>query len=181
MSRPPAEGSRNQPADVIRVGISRCLLGDEVRYDGQHKRSAFAVDVLGPQVEFVAVCPEVELGMPIPREPVRLETGSVGPRMIAPGSGKDWTDEMHAFVSQRVKELAELGLSGFILQHKSPSCGVERVKLFDSTGAYQRISRGLFAAELMRQYPLLPVVEERQLHDPQQRDHFLRRLFGASR
>lgn len=181
------------PADEIRVGISRCLLGDEVRYDGQHKRSRFAVDVLGQQFGFVAVCPEVEVGMTIPRETVRLEVPAaankggdpdadhVGPSMIAPASGTDWTAKMNRFVRRRVRDLAKLELSGFILQQKSPSCGMERVKVYARNGMPRPVGSGLFAAELMRQMPLLPVEEEGRLNDPNLRENFLVRVFAYAR
>ncbi len=191
MTPAPAVGNCTSAADVIRVGVSRCLLGDEVRYDGQHKRSQYAVDVLGQQFEFVAVCPEVEVGMPIPREPVRLESGQRTPRaadlgdgavkMVAPGSGRDWTAKMSRFVRSRVRELAKLELSGFILQQKSPSCGMERVKVFGTSGMPQRVGSGLFAAELMKQLPALPVEEEGRLNDAVLRENFLTRVFAYSR
>ncbi len=197
MSRPPAVGNRSSSTSALRVGISRCLLGDEVRYDGLHKRSAFAVDVLGKQVDFVAVCPEVELGMPIPREPVRLERRTpaeeqektdnpsaktaLRSKMMAPGSGKDWTLEMNRFAKRRVGELAKLGLSGFILQQKSPSCGMERVKVFARSGKPRRVGSGLFAAKLMEQLPLLPVEEEGRLGDAALRENFLVRIFAYAR
>lgn len=178
-------GSRKAAADVIQVGISRCLLGDEVRYDGQHKRSRFAVDVLGQHLSFVAVCPEVELGMPIPREPVRLERAGAGseasPLMVAPASGTDWTSKMNRFVGRRVRDLAKLDLSGFILQQKSPSCGMERVKVYGKNGMPRPVGSGLFAAELKRQLPLLPLEEEGRLNDPNLRENFLVRVFAYAR
>ncbi len=180
-----ASDPQSPPADPIRVGISRCLLGDQVRYDGQHKRSTFAAEVLAEHFQFVPVCPEVEVGMSIPREPVRLvglgTENIASPRMVAPKSGIDWTEKMNRFCQRRVRELESLELNGFILQQKSPSCGMERVKLFGPKNQPRSVGVGLFAAELMKQYPLLPVEEEGRLNDMSLRENFLVRVFSYSR
>jgi uncharacterized protein YbgA (DUF1722 family)/uncharacterized protein YbbK (DUF523 family) len=176
--------------DTIRIGVSACLLGREVRYDGQHKRDAFLVDELGPFVEYVPVCPEVEVGMPVPREPLRLvrrgprDAAAGATRMIASRSGEDWTLRMRRFARQRVMRLARERLSGYVLKQDSPSCGLLHVKRFpDASGAAQpeRDGQGLFAAELRRALPHLPVEEEGRLHDPALRESFIERIFAYHR
>lgn len=164
----------------LRVGVSGCLLGEAVRFDGNHKRDGFLVDALGPHVTFVSVCPEVGVGMGVPRETVRLVAGDSGPRMVAPGSGADWTDRMEAWAAARVAELAEMDLCGFVLKKDSPSCGLERVRVYDGAGA-QRTGRGLFAAALARAMPLLPLEEEGRLNDPALRESFVERIFAYRR
>jgi uncharacterized protein YbbK (DUF523 family) len=172
-------------AGPIRVGISACILGQEVRYDGGHKLDRFIRDTLGAIVELVSVCPEVELGMGVPREPVRLVTPRRGaePRMIAPGSGIDHTEAMRAYAEARCERLADDDVCGFIVQKGSPSCGMERVKLYPATvgGAPTEDGRGMFAAALMRRFPDLPVEEGGALADPRLRERFLERVFAYRR
>jgi uncharacterized protein YbbK (DUF523 family) len=170
MERPPLS-----TAEEIRVGISSCLLGEKVRYDGGHKQDSFATDLLARFVTFVPVCPEVEVGMGIPRETIRLERREGAVRLVAPKSGTDHTDAMRAWSEARVRELEELDLSGYILKKDSPSCGMERVRVWGGKGA-TRDGRGAFAAVLMERLPLLPVEEEGRLHDLP-----LRENFGCSR
>lgn len=173
-------------ADRIRVGVSSCLLGQEVRFDGQHKRDAFLVDQLGPHVEWVPVCPELEVGMGVPREPVRLlrARGSDQVRMAGVNTGQDWTARMERFATARVRALDDDELCGFVLKSKSPSCGMTRVKLYDD-GRTQRAPEatgvGLFAAALMRRFPNLPVEEEGRLCDARLRENFIERLFAYAR
>ena len=145
-----------------RVGVSACLLGDEVRYDGRHKRSRAVVELVGPEVDWVAVCPEVEVGMPVPREPVVL-TGA-GPRLLGANSGIDHTDAMLRFAEARIAALEPL--DGYVLKSRSPSCGLEGVP-GSPTGS------GLFAASLCRLRPDLPLAEETALDDETRRRDFL--------
>ncbi len=161
----------------IRIGVSACLLGQEVRFDGGHKRDRFLTDQLGAHVEFVPVCPEVEAGMGLPREPVRLEAEGEGLRMRGVRSHTDHTQRMHRFAARRVRALAKLGLSGFVLKKDSPSCGMERVKVYASKGPARRGGRGLFAAALREGLPHLPVEEEGRLNDPRLRENFIERVF----
>jgi len=167
----------------LRLGVSRCLLGEEVRFDGGHKRDPFLIDLLGRYVEYVSVCPEVEVGMGIPREPVRLEGDPEDPRMVGVRSGTDHTDSMHAYARRRVRELAKTeDLCGFILKKGSPSCGLERVKVYPRAGgAPARTGTGLFARALTALDPLLPVEEEGRLHDPVLRENFIERVFAYRR
>lgn len=166
----------------LRLGVSACLLGHEVRYDGQHKRCGFVVDVLGPFVEWVPVCPELEVGMGVPREPVRLVGPSGDPRMIAERSGRDHTEAMQRFAEARVRELERLDLCGWVTKKDSPSCGMERVRVHPAKGgAPRRDGIGLFARVLMERMPLLPVEEEGRLEDPALRESFLERVFALAR
>jgi uncharacterized protein YbbK (DUF523 family)/uncharacterized protein YbgA (DUF1722 family) len=165
----------------IRVGISACLLGQSVRYDGGHKRDRYLTDVLAPYFEWVPVCPEVELGMGVPRPPVRLVAGESGPRMVDPASGRDWTDRMGAWSRRRLRALESLDLSGYVLKSGSPTCGMERVKLYAEQGMPTKAGRGLFAAALFERLPHLPVEEEGRLHDPRLRESWVERVFAHRR
>jgi uncharacterized protein YbgA (DUF1722 family)/uncharacterized protein YbbK (DUF523 family) len=168
--------------ELIRIGISACLLGQEVRFDGGHKRDRFLTDVLGPHVEWVPVCPEVEMGLGTPRETLRLERAGSGIRMITTRTGIDHTDGMNAWSAGRLEQLAGEDLCGYILKKDSPSCGMERVKLYAAGGGMaSRDGRGLFAAALLARFPLLPVEEEGRLGDPRLRENFIERLFAYRR
>jgi uncharacterized protein YbbK (DUF523 family) len=171
--------------ESIRIGASACLLGAKVRFDGQHKRSAFLAQELDPFVTWVSVCPELEVGMGVPREPVRLVRGPGGRSlMLANESGTDWTARMNAHAARRAEDLAAQNLDGFVLKSKSPSCGMERVKLFDapeSRAAPRRDGVGLFARALMDRLPNLPVEEEGRLEDARLRENFVERVFAHAR
>jgi uncharacterized protein YbgA (DUF1722 family)/uncharacterized protein YbbK (DUF523 family) len=164
-----------------RLGISSCLLGEEVRFDGGHKRDPFLTDVLSPHVEWVRVCPEVEVGMGTPRETLRLvraEGGGI--RMLTTRTGIDHTQAMNEWSKQRLDELAAERLSGYVLKKDSPSCGMERVKVYGG-GMPERSGRGLFAAALLARLPNLPVEEEGRLSDPRLRENFIERVFACLR
>ena len=165
----------------VRVGISTCLLGERVRWDGGHKRDRFLTDVLAPYVEWVPVCPEVEAGMGTPREPVHLvrEHGAV--RMLGTRSREDWTAVMEKHALRRVRALEAQRLCGYVLKKDSPSCGMERVKMRDAKGLATRDGRGLFAAALMDANPSLPVEEEGRLNDPVLRENWIERVFAYRR
>jgi uncharacterized protein YbgA (DUF1722 family)/uncharacterized protein YbbK (DUF523 family) len=176
MSEPEAQNTRP------RIGISACLLGDEVRFDGGHKRDRFLTDVLGPHVEWVRVCPEVEVGMGTPRETLRLVRDGDGPiRMKTTRTEVDHTAAMQRWSRQRLDELAGEDLSGYVLKKDSPSCGMERVKVFGGSGMPERSGRGLFAAALLDRFPSLPVEEEGRLSDPVLRENFIERVFAYRR
>jgi uncharacterized protein YbgA (DUF1722 family)/uncharacterized protein YbbK (DUF523 family) len=179
----------DQPAP-IRIGISACLLGQQVRYDGGHKRDPFLIETLGPHVVWVPVCPEVEVGMGTPRESVQLvhdragrrhNDGPVPVRLVAPKSGTDWTDRMTAYSRARVAKLARLDLSGYVLKKDSPSCGMTRVKVHGPGRTAERTGTGLFAAALREALPTLPVEEEGRLCDPRLRENFIERVFAYRR
>lgn len=165
----------------IRVGVSSCLLGQKVRYDGGHKRNAFVSGVLARFVSFVPVCPEVEVGMGTPRETVRLVRLGGKVHLVAPESGRDWTSEMEAWAGRRVAELAGDDLSGYVLKKDSPSCGMERVRVHRANGRARKTGRGLFAEALLARFPLLPVEEEGRLGDPALRESFIERIFAYRR
>jgi uncharacterized protein YbgA (DUF1722 family)/uncharacterized protein YbbK (DUF523 family) len=164
-----------------RLGISACLLGQKVRYDGGHKRDYFLTEIFAPFVDWVPVCPELEIGMGVPREPVRLVGHAREPRLVAERSGKDWSAEMRRFGARRAEELKRLALSGYLLKKASPSCGMERVRVYSQTGRAAREGRGLFAAALMDALPLMPVEEEGRLNDPALRENFIERVFAYRR
>jgi uncharacterized protein YbgA (DUF1722 family)/uncharacterized protein YbbK (DUF523 family) len=167
----------------VRIGISACLLGQEVRYNGGHKRDAFLTDTFGRYVEWVPVCPEVELGMGTPRPPIRLERGALeggDVRLVMPSTGADYTDAMRTWATRRVEDLAALDLDGYVLKKDSPSCGMERVKVYPAgavAGAPSKDGRGLFAAALLERLPDLPAEEEGRLNDPALRESFVTRVF----
>jgi uncharacterized protein YbgA (DUF1722 family)/uncharacterized protein YbbK (DUF523 family) len=165
----------------IRIGISSCLLGQKVRFDGGHKRDAFLVDTFGAFVEWVPVCPEVELGLGIPREALRLVRKGDEIRMVNTRSGRDISTEMRQWARARVDALAGEDLSGYVLKKDSPSCGMERVKIYAEAGMAEKNGRGYFAEALMGRFPRLPVEEEGRLSDPRLRDNFVERVFAYVR
>ena len=162
----------------IRIGISACLLGQQVRFDGGHKRDAFLTDTFGRFVEWVPVCPEIECGLGTPREAMRLVRAEPRPRLVTVKTGQDLTAQMERFARTRARTLDAEGLSGYILKKDSPSCGLERVKVYDHHGTPARDGRGLFAAALTGACPDLPVEEEGRLYDPGLRDNFVERVFA---
>lgn len=160
----------------LRIGISQCLLGDHVRYDGGHKRDTLLADTLSRQVEWVPVCPEVEAGLGVPREPMRLEGSPHSPHLVAITSGVDHTVVMHQFSARRLRELKRLDLSGYVFKARSPSCGIGEVPLVSAQGVETPDGVGLFARALLAHFPLLPVEDEVRLHDPQILKDFLKRV-----
>ena len=168
-------------ADEIRVGVSACLLGQEVRYDGGHKRDSYVTGTLARYFSFVPVCPELDIGLGVPRETLRLVRDGTELRMVAPGSGVDHTTRMRDYARRRVRQLEELGLSGYILKKNSPSCGMTRVRTYTTAGMPAPSDRGLYADALMTSMPLLPVEEEGRLNDPRLRENFVVRVFAFHR
>lgn len=167
---------------TIRLGVSTCLLGERVRYDGGHKHDRYVTDVLGAYVdEWVPVCPEVECGLPIPRESMRLVGDPENPRLIMPKSGRDQTERMQTWIEQKLPELATLDLNGFIFKKGSPSSGAWRVKVYDKNGVPSASGSGVFAGAFMKRFPYLPVEEEGRLHDLPLRENFIERLFAHAR
>ena len=167
--------------EKIRLGVSQCLLGDRVRYDGQHKRDAFITDTLGQWVDYVPVCPEVECGLPVPREAMRLVGPVEAPRLMTQRSERDLTDQMMTWANRRVRELEQEDLCGFIFKARSPSSGMERVKIYNGRGGLSGHGSGLFAGAFMAHFPLLPVEEEGRLNDPVLRENFIERIFTLKR
>ncbi len=164
-------------APSIRLGISRCLLGDEVRFDGGHKRDQFLTDILGRYVEWVPVCPEVEAGLGTPREAMRLVGTPRRPRLVTIVSHHDHTDAMETMIDARLDSLRKQDLSGFVFKRGSPSCGIERVRVYTAQGMPSQSGSGLFARAFRDQFPLTPVEEEGRLCDPVLRENFIERVF----
>ncbi len=170
---------REEYADnPVRIGISTCLLGQKVRFDAGHKRDRYITDILGQFFQFVPVCPELEVGMGVPREAVRLEGSPDNPRMVGNKTDADWTDRMNVYSQKRVAARDLQNLSGYILKKDSPSCGMERVKVYGESGMPQKSGRGLYASYLLRQFPLLPIEEEGRLNDAAIRENFIERVFA---
>src|SRR5262245_15618693 len=151
------------PSLSVTLGISACLLGEEVRYDGGHKKDAYVTEVLSRHVRWVSVCPEMDIGLGTPRETLRLVGDTEAPRMMGTRTGADHTAAMNAYARRRVLELGRQGLSGYLLKRASPSCGMERVPVSSEAGSGGRQGVGLFARALMDGFPLLPVEEEGRL------------------
>jgi uncharacterized protein YbgA (DUF1722 family)/uncharacterized protein YbbK (DUF523 family) len=165
----------------IRLGVSSCLLGNAVRYDGGHKRDPFVADRLGSFVEWISVCPEVEVGMATPRPKLQLVREGEGVRMLEIASGRDHTRAMQRYAARRARALRGLELCGYVLKQNSPSCGVTRVKVTGEKRAPRVESRGLFASRLMDTYPNLPVEDEGRLGDVKLRENFIERVFAYRR
>jgi uncharacterized protein YbgA (DUF1722 family)/uncharacterized protein YbbK (DUF523 family) len=161
----------------LRLGISRCLLGDEVRFDGGHKRDNFLTDVLGPYVEWVPVCPEVEAGLGTPREAMRLVGDPAHPRLLTIKSGRDHTRALEKMTTGRLSELGNLDLSGYVFKRGSPSCGVERVRVYTEQAMPSHNGIGIFSRAFMEHFPLIPVEEEGRLCDAPLRENFIERVF----
>jgi len=165
----------------IRLGISSCLLGEAVRFDSGHARDSFLADALGRYVEWVSVCPEVEMGLGAPRETIRLVERGGETLLVAPASGSDHTRAMSKWAAARLRELEKEGLSGYVLKRSSPSCGMERVRVHHANGQVTRDGNGIFAGLLAREFPCLPIEEEGRLNDPRLRENFVSRVFAHRR
>ena len=164
----------------IKIGVSSCLLGEKVRYDGGHKHDRYLTDVLGRFFAFVPVCPEVGCGMPVPREAMRLEGDPENPRLVTIMSRVDKTEQMLQFCRAKVEELAGEDLCGFIFKKGSPSSGLFGVKVYGDAMP-PKSGSGLFAAAVAKRFPQLPMEEEGRLGDPLLRENFIERVFGYRR
>ncbi len=167
--------------DKIRLGVSRCLLGEKVRYDGGHKHDRYLTDTLGRWIEYVGVCPEVECGMGVPREALRLEGEVTAPRLMTHHSKMDFTDQMQNWGQGRLRELENADLCGYIFKSKSPSSGMTRIKVHGPDGKVRHSGVGIWAAMFMEHFPWLPVEDEGRLHDPKIRENFIDRVFTMKR
>jgi uncharacterized protein YbgA (DUF1722 family)/uncharacterized protein YbbK (DUF523 family) len=167
--------------EKIKLGISTCLLGENVRYDGGHKLDRFLTDTLGQYVEYVPVCPEVECGLPIPRESMHLEGDPESPQLVTLRTKQDMTERMVSWAKKRVVELEKEGLCGFIFKSDSPSSGMERVRVYNEKGMPVKKGVGMFARIFMEHFPLLPAEDEGRLHDPGLRENFIERIFILKR
>lgn len=170
-------GQANKPG-LLRLGISRCLLGDAVRFDSGHKRDRFLTDVLSRYVEWISVCPEVEAGLGVPREPIRLVHRGGPPAVMTVRTQVDLTATMQRFSDRRVRELAALNLCGYVFKKDSPSCGMERVRVYHDSSSRMpsRNGIGVFARAFMAHFPQTPVEEEGRLNDAAIRTNFLERI-----
>jgi uncharacterized protein YbgA (DUF1722 family)/uncharacterized protein YbbK (DUF523 family) len=168
-------------SDSIRIGVSTCLLGEKVRFDGGHKHDPYLTDTLGQFFEYVPVCPEVECGLSIPRESMRLVGDPGSPRLVTIRTQRDITDQMVSWAGRRLQELEAEDLCGFIFKSKSPSSGMERVKVYDANGVPAKHGIGVFARMFMERFPLVPVEEEGRLHDPLLRENFIETVFALKR
>ncbi|MBM4127492.1 MAG: DUF523 and DUF1722 domain-containing protein [Nitrospira sp.] len=172
--------AKNTPApnDIpIRIGVSRCLLGELVRYDGGHRRDPFLTDVLGQYVEWVPICPEAEAGMGTPREPMQLVGDPRTPRLVTIETRRDMSTSLDRFTEQKLASLELDDVSGYIFKKNSPSCGIEQVPVITRQGRPVRTGVGLFARAFMNRFPLVPVEDEGRLGDPAIRENFIERVF----
>lgn len=167
--------------EPIRLGISACLTGENVRYDGGHKLDRFLTDTLGQYVEYVPVCPELECGLGVPRESLRLVGAPDSPRLVTTRTNIDQTERMVKWAEKRVKELQKEDLCGFIFKSNSPSSGMERVRVYNEKGMPVKKGVGVFARVFMDHFPLIPTEEEGRLHDPVLRENFIERIFTLKR
>ncbi len=166
---------------AIKVGISSCLLGERVRYDGGHRLDEFLKETLGRYFTYVPVCPEVECGLPIPREAMHLAKSPQGPRLVTRQTGVDHTERMREWSARRVEQLRSENLCAFIFKANSPSSGLFRVKLYDGAEFHGDLATGLWAKAFTDAFPGLPVEEDGRLHNPDIRENFIERVFTLKR
>jgi len=157
----------------IRIGISSCLLGEKVRYDGGHKLDRYITDTLGYYFEWVPVCPEIEYGLPVPRESMRLIGDPASPRIVTVRTGVDHTEGMIKWAGDKLKQLEKEDLCGFIFKSKSPSSGIGGVKIYTSSGMPSNRGTGIFGGAFTRYFPLIPVIDDGRLHNPNLRENFI--------
>lgn len=167
--------------EKIRIGISSCLLGDTVRYDGGHKLDRYITETLGLYFEWISVCPEVEYGLPVPRESMHLVGDPASPRLVTIRTGIDHTNGMYKWAEKKLKHLETEELCGFIFKSKSPSSGIGGVKVYTLSGMPSKKGIGIFAGVFMRYFPLVPVIDDGRLHDPNLRENFIQQVFICKR
>ncbi len=168
-------------SNTARVGISACLLGRHVRYDGRDKRDTLIIEQLGQHFQWLPVCPEVELGLPVPRNRIQLELHGEETRLIMPATGDDLTAAMRSHAAARIDRLVEENIAGYIFKARSPSCGIEGVELWLPSGECTKGGVGLFAAMLRERLPDLPIEQDDRLHDPLPRERWLQRVLARRR
>jgi uncharacterized protein YbgA (DUF1722 family)/uncharacterized protein YbbK (DUF523 family) len=167
--------------DKVKIGVSTCLLGENVRYDAGHKLDRYITDTLGQYFGWVPVCPEVEYGLPVPREPMHLVGDPDSPHLVTIRTGVDYTAGMLKWAEKKLKELEKEDLSGFIFKSKSPSSGIGGVKVYTSSGMPSQRGVGIFGGAFMQHFPLIPVIDDGRLHDPSLRENFIERVFVYKR
>ncbi len=166
----------------IKIGVSSCLIGEKVRWNGDHKQNYYVREVLAKYFEYVSVCPEMEVGMGVPRETVALYGNLQNPRMISKKTQADWTKTMKHYSKNRISSLAHDQLCGYIFKSKSPSCGLGRVPIYAEFGSNKvRHGAGMFSKEFTNKYPLIPTEDEGRLNDPNIRENFIVKVFCFSR
>ena len=163
--------------EKLTLGISSCLLGNKVRYDGGHTLDHYVTETLGQYFHWIPVCPETESGLPVPREAMRLTGSPAAPRLVTVRTGIDHTNGMLAWASRKIPELEKEELCGFIFKSKSPSSGMGGVKVYSDAGVPSKQGVGIFAKAFMSHFPLLPVIDDGRLHDPSLRENFIERVF----
>ncbi|MCX8030909.1 MAG: DUF523 and DUF1722 domain-containing protein [Thermodesulfovibrionales bacterium] len=171
----------NSQKEQIKVGISSCLLGEKVRYDGGHKLDKYLKETLGKYVKWITVCPEVEMGLPVPREAMRLTGNSNNPRLVTVKTHIDYTDNMITWAKKRLKELEKEEICGFIFKSDSPSSGMRKVKVYSESGIPYKNGVGIFAKLFMEHFPLIPVEDDGRMNDPSLRENFIERIFVYKR
>lgn len=165
----------------MKLGISSCLLGEKVRYDGTHQRDTYIVETLGKYIDWVPVCPEVEYGLPVPREAMRLRGTPGSARLVTRKTGVDHTEGMQKWAEQKLGELEREPLSGFIFKARSPSSGLYGVKVYGPSGSVSKSGMGIFGGAFVKRFPLIPVEDDGRLHDPALRENFIERVFVFAR
>jgi uncharacterized protein YbbK (DUF523 family) len=166
---------------TIKIGVSSCLLGNNVRYDGGNKLDRNLIDSLGSFVQFVPVCPEVECGLPVPREAMHLEGDPSSPRLVTLDTHVDYTVKMSEWACAKMAGLVEEDLCGFVFKSRSPSCGIKGINVYPDTGCPTDAGAGIFARALMERFPFMPVEDEARLQDPVIREKFIERVFAFKR
>ncbi|OGP64781.1 MAG: hypothetical protein A3K22_04935 [Deltaproteobacteria bacterium RBG_16_42_7] len=164
--------------EKTKIAISACLLGEKVRYDGRHKYNRYITDTLGQYFEWIPVCPEVEYGLPVPREAMRLVGDPGSPRLITIHTGVDHTDGMKKWAEDKLNALSQECLCGFIFKNRSPGCGMQDVEVLTGSGTPGGKGVGIFAASFMKRFPLIPVENDDRLNDPNLREDFIERVFA---
>jgi len=167
--------------EKIKIGISSCLLGEKVRYDGGHKLDLYIKETLGQYFEWVSVCPEVEYGLPVPRESMHLIGDPDSPRLVTIHTGVDHTEGMLKWAREKLKKLEKVDICGFIFKSRSPSSGIGGVKVHTPPGMPSRTGAGIFGRAFMRYFPIIPVIDDGRLHDPRLRENFIERVFVYKR
>lgn len=168
---------KTAPLDTITLGISSCLLGNKVRYDGGHKLDQFLTGTFGQYVDWVPVCPEAGCGLEIPREVMNLEGDPASPRLRTVWTGRDHTARLQRWAKGEMKVLAGMDISGFVFKARSPSCGLRDARVFDAKCGVRGTGPGLFAKAFVETFPLMPAEDEGRMHEPAHRENFVERVF----
>ncbi|MFA4918994.1 MAG: DUF523 and DUF1722 domain-containing protein [Thermodesulfovibrionales bacterium] len=166
--------------EKIKIGISACLLGEKVRYDGGHSLDRYITETLGRYFEWVQVCPEVEYGLPVPRETMHLTGEPASPRLVTVSTGIDHTDGMTKWATDKLSRLEKEDLSGFIFRSKSPSSGIGGIKVYSSSGITDK-GTGIFGGAFMQYFPLVPAIDDGRLHNPNLRENFIDQVLAYNR